>query len=331
MATASFGGGRASETIPLPPLLVTGENKSFSSNESCVPLRRRSERRTHGPVAHPPPPSSSLPLCPSDHFSYPLPRAPRVLPASARARPPPPPASRKTRSGAQAAPGRACAGAGPARPPVGSSSSEPRAAADAAPPRRPPASWLLPGSGATGCVSARWGAPGRRGDPASCGRAVGAARRPRAPVSLRPPEGLSSARTCPGHLSQPWPLPGAPSHLPGPGPHLPPLGRARAPSGSPAGRAPRRPPRAPFASSASRDWKRPSPLGGGRTVPLGRDARGTNLCCELGASRDERRQRGARLPRRLRASLATRMPRAPGPPRARRGARRCRVSCGDRD
>lgn len=253
MATAPFGGGRASETIPLPPLLVTGENKSFSSNESCVPLRRRSERRTHGPVAHPPPPSSSLPLCPSDHFSYPLPRAPRVLPASARARPPPPPASRKTRSGAQAAPGRACAGAGPARPPVGSSSSEPRAAADAAPPRRPPASWLLPGSGATGCVSARWGAPGRRGDPASCGRAVGAARRPRALVSLRPPEGLSSARTCPGHLSQPWPLPGAPSHLPGPGPHLPPLGRARAPSGSPAGRAPRRPPRAPFASSASRD------------------------------------------------------------------------------
>lgn len=229
MATAPFGGGRASETIPLPPLLVTGENKSFSSNESCVPLRRRSERRTHGPVAHPPPPSSSLLLCPSDHFSYPLPRAPRVLPASARARPPPPPASRKTRSGAQAAPGRACAGAGPARPPVGSSSSEPRAAAEAAPPRRPPASWLLPGSGATGCVSARWGAPGRRGDPASCGRAVGAARRPRALVSLPPPEGLSSARTCPGHLSQPWPLPGAPSHLPGPGPHLPPLGRARAP------------------------------------------------------------------------------------------------------
>lgn len=159
MATAPFGGGRASETIPLPPLLVTGENKSFSSNESCVPLRRRSERRTHGPVAHPPPPSSSLLPCPSDHFSYPLPRAPRVRPGP----PPTAPGVPENPERSAGGPGRACAGAGPARPPVGSSSSEPRAAAEAAPPRRPPASWLLPGSGATGCVSARWGAPGRRG------------------------------------------------------------------------------------------------------------------------------------------------------------------------
>lgn len=210
------------------------------------------------------PPSVSL----GPRFLAPPASSPR-LPASSRAlprpaRPAPGVSENPERSAAQAATGRACAGAGPARPPVGSSSSEPRAAAEAAPPRRPPASWLLPASGATGCVSARWGAPGQgRGIPPAAGGLsewLGGRGRPSAGVPLRgSPQPAPARATCPS----PGPCPASHHTCPGPGPR--PLGERR-PSASSCSRpaappglgpgpgcAPSRAPRAAFASSASRD------------------------------------------------------------------------------